>query len=586
MKNNKEPAMRWRQVSAIYQNYQANKGPWRRFFKVDSALMNTLKNVLAKADVNSRLTPTDKLQLMQHLYKTLPNNSQKLSYQSAQRLVGLCLGSHNTGLFQIVKQLYSLDILNEKILQLFQKCEHKAFIAQQFDLIIKHSNFSANPQQLKNTLITNLSQSNTAECLAGLLWEHLLDWQAAVACYEKLLSTQQHAQVLYYLGRLYNQDRSKNGTIIIKHDKQKSLSFYKKATLLGSQEALKELQNEAASNKDMAFYLGDIYAKGLSSHIVKDLKEALTWYKRASDRGHADASFYLGQYLEKVARPRLDHVYHYYARAAQQGHTEAHHYLMEQANSGIAEAQYALGYHYYLPKKHVIQSFHWCSQAANQQHPLALAYINKTQFDAGFFLALAKAYETGLELPQQLDTAITFYQKAAQQDNLEAILYLAKLYEAGQHGFQENLLQALAYYQQAVNLGFSPVILCQIGEKFEQGISVPIDKLKAIECYELAATKNYLPALLRLIDFYMASNQEKTFNYCKQALFLGCQLVLPTLQRLAKDGNGNAQDELSAIYRKLGRQAQAGFWKKPISMTSPKITEVPIQAMSIRALTP
>ncbi len=87
--------------------------------------------------------------------------------------------------------------------------------------------------------------------------------------------------------------------------------------------ALEELRPLAASDKEAAYQLADMYRHGWG--IAESWATAAGWYKKAAMQGHAAAQFEYGQVLEfgrGVVRSRKD-AYDWYRKAANQGHAQA-----------------------------------------------------------------------------------------------------------------------------------------------------------------------------------------------------------------------------------------------------------------------
>jgi TPR repeat protein len=99
-------------------------------------------------------------------------------------------------------------------------------------------------------------------------------------------------------------------------------------------------------------------------------------------------------------------------------------------------------------------------------------------------------------------TAITGFQVAAQQDNPEAQLLLAKIYEDGQ-GVQQNYLEAFNWYKRAAQRqNPNPIAEYAIGKLYEEGHGVPKDTAEAVKWLRLASEHNNGDASFYLGDMY------------------------------------------------------------------------------------
>lgn len=85
-------------------------------------------------------------------------------------------------------------------------------------------------------------------------------------------------------------------------------------------------------------------------------------------------------------------------------------------------------------------------------------------------------------------TAIEWYKKAADNDEIDAILAIAEIYSEGQIILQD-LEIAIHYYKMAAEKGNSTA-LYKLGELYENGTGVEQNINKAIYWYRKAAIKN------------------------------------------------------------------------------------------------
>lgn len=574
--------MHWQDVDAIYQKYQLNKGPWRQFFRVNSVLFNAVYSLSNNKNLDSTLTLADKFNLIKAIFKTLPNDEQRLSYQYAKQLVAACITSDNLKLFNALKYLYSINVLNEKLLDLLIACQDKVFISNQLEQLTNC--LKAHPDK-SSLVLQNIEQAVSLEYHLGQLFEQLLAWESVIACYKKAIEIGK-TSAMYDLGRVYQRDRYSNRTLVVRGNQQQTLHWYRQAITNGEQRALNELKEQATNNRQIARCLGEIYETG-GVNFRQNIIKALTYYQIASDLGDEGASYILANQYEQRANFDPHKAFYYYAQAALQGHHEANEYLVNQASTGTAEAQYVLGYFYYLPRQDMQACIQWCVKAAQQNHVLAKKYITQTAFPADILHYLGQIYEQGDLIPKQLDIALNYYQQAAEKKHVPAILRLAVLYQSDELDANKSDRQSFNYFKQAVALGASPEILYQNGQQYEQGKVVPKQPDLAINYYAEAAQKDYLPAVLRLAELYqgnqlgIATDNKKAFSYYKQAALLGCSQALIALQRFATEGDDNMRMQLSYLYRDLGSKTQALFWQTKMNKKTQPIQEDNSVSMAI-----
>jgi len=148
--------------------------------------------------------------------------------------------------------------------------------------------------------------------------------------------------------------------------------------------------------------LGSDYANGLG--VPRDYGQALTWYRKAADRGAAFSQNQLGYMYQKGLGVVLDYdqAVIWYRKAADQGRAEAQNNLgiMYQKGWGVAQ-DYA-------------QALSWYTKAAEQGNP-------------GAQENLGALYQNGLGVTPDLAQARVWYQKAADQGNAAAKSALVKL---------------------------------------------------------------------------------------------------------------------------------------------------------------
>jgi uncharacterized protein len=282
------------------------------------------------------------------------------------------------------------------------------------------------------------------------------------------------------------------------------------------------LLEEARDGDASAMYLvGRCHYDGLS--VQPNLLKALEWLKNASDHGYSDALYMLGMILEKQDAER-DHVMDLYTRAARMGHPYARYalgadalerkvwpkavmYLEQAAKDGYVLAQHTLGVHYHdrEPDK-PMKAYKWFLEAAMRGHADA-------QYHVGLY------NQTGKGVPQDLDSALFWYGKAARQMDKNALYHLALLminrpdpdyptirtlleqaavrdhphamYNLGvMHqrgdGVGRDDLMAFRWYEKAALAGLAKAQY-NLGMMYHNGLGVPPDEDKALEWWKKAA---------------------------------------------------------------------------------------------------
>lgn len=213
------------------------------------------------------------------------------------------------------------------------------------------------------------------------------------------------------------------------------------------------------------------------------------------------------------------------------------------ADAGLKEAQFALGLIYHpdlgLRPQHQ-NAITFLEKAANQDHVLASAMLSLI-FDQ-------KAY--------------TFSDKSKAEYWLAKAMQMLKLKDERSYSSEEflalglineptNLKKSINYYELVAKLGnnhvLSSIALVVLGNFHRQGKGVEQNFIIAREYYKKAAALGYCIALLKLGLLYkegvgVKQNYSEARNYFEKAAISGCGAALSNLGILYKDGLGVKQD--------------------------------------------
>jgi TPR repeat protein len=220
--------------------------------------------------------------------------------------------------------------------------------------------------------------------------------------------------------------------------------------------------NEEICLQIIKYYKEEYYKEDghdLFSNKNRCAKRIIEFYTQAIVFGSKEANFCLAQFYEnKLRRLKADqeHAYRYYAIAARENHPEARDYLIKLALSNDAEAQYALGFHYYHQIKNLSEAITWCVKAEIQQHQQAAAYLTQTLGNADnyTYLQIAKCYEEDKINPSRsIQRAIEFYGKSSNLGSNTASAWLAQLYENSDSSLERDQKKSYTYYALAAYQG-------------------------------------------------------------------------------------------------------------------------------------
>lgn len=214
--------------------------------------------------------------------------------------------------------------------------------------------------------------------------------------------------------------------------------------------------------------------------------------------------------------------------------------------------------------------------------------LTKMAAESGHYVAqynLSQYYEK----KKDLDLALLWLQKSANQNYEVAIHNLAYAHENGNYGLQKDIKKSIELYTKSANLGMSESIF-NLGVFYRDGIDFPKDLPKALECFLQSATtirpcvnafdevaftyfrgsgveKNYekafewfskgvslgFPACLNGLGFmydkgfHVAENKPKAFELFSKAASTNYPLAVFNLGVCYEHGSGTAKDESKAF---------------------------------------
>lgn len=218
--------------------------------------------------------------------------------------------------------------------------------------------------------------------------------------------------------------------------------------------------------------LGYLYEQGLG--VPQDYKQAAAWYTAAGQQKPGQAQYLLGRLYQFG---KIDNSPNY-AMAQQWYAAVKEHY---------APAAVAAGYIDEAINDDYQHAFNNYQQAADMGDPIA-------QYD------LALIYEKGKNQAVDIDKAQTFYQQAAQQKVVKAMVSLGSIY-AQEH----NIKQALTWLNLAAERN-DPDAIYQLGWLSEKGLTPHASITDALNYYQVAALQGQGMAILALARLYQSGS--------------------------------------------------------------------------------
>ena len=268
-------------------------------------------------------------------------------------------------------------------------------------------------------------------------------------------------------------------------------------------------EKRQAEDAEKLFEQGRRYYHG--DGVAKDLEQAVEWFRKAAEQGHAKAQLYLALCYAKglgVAKDPEKAVY-WYRKAAEQGFAKA------QNNLGFC---YAKGEGVAMDLEKAV---YWYRKAAEQGDI-------KAQF------ALGVCYNNGRGVTKDLEKAVYWYRKAAEQGHAKAQFNLGVCYKNGD-GVPKDLEKAVYWYRKAAEQGMKEA-QCILGACYGEGVGVPQSHEEEVYWYRKAAEQGHAEAQYFLGVCYLcgegvAKDLKSARRWLREAAAQGDQRARELLNR-------------------------------------------------------
>lgn len=290
---------------------------------------------------------------------------------------------------------------------------------------------------------------------------------------------------------------------------------------------------EAEAEDPVSMYiLGTYFYYGFS--VQRYIFKALEWFLKAANLGYSDAQYMLGMIYETIGHDNADKekAEHFYELAAKQDHPyalyalgvnalekenfrDAIFHLEKAANQNYALAAFTLGMYYHEHEtKYPTKAFEWFMVAAKQQH-----------IEAAYYVGLY--YQNGKGVPQNIEQAIIWYEKAAIKHDKNALYHLAMILIRQEEKDFVTIRQLLerAAKENHPNAQYNLAVMYQKGDGVER------DLHKALFWYEKAAQGNLAIAQYNLGMLYfegsiVEKNEEKAKELWQKAANQGLEVAV------------------------------------------------------------
>lgn len=224
-------------------------------------------------------------------------------------------------------------------------------------------------------------------------------------------------------------------------------------------------------NADAQYRLGTLYDNG--EGVLRNIAEAVTWYRRAAEQGHACAQCRVGRH-------------HHLGEGVQQDPAEAAKWYRLSAEQGDPDAQHGLGYlcsqGLGVPRDPV-EAVKWFRLAAEHGH-------------AGGQYSLGHMYLNGIGAPRDCADAVKWLRLAAEQGYAPGQNLLGQCCDTGE-GVPHDPAEAAKWFRLAAEQGHASAQFA-LGHMLDTGTGVPRDAAEATIWYRRAAEQRHREATYNL----------------------------------------------------------------------------------------
>lgn len=253
-----------------------------------------------------------------------------------------------------------------------------------------------------------------------------------------------------------------------------------------------DITDDAENEYQMAqLMLAKCYYNGYGIDV--DYAEALSWREKVAEAGNAQAQFLVAQqYFSGIGTLiDIEKAKHWYTLSAENGNVEAQFELAKLLENGKD-----------VIKKNLAGAFYWYKKAAEADDIYAI-------------LKVGQMYDAGIGIGKNIEKALYWYEKAAAKNSIDAIYYLANisLY------IHRDIQKCIAGYEKILKLTqnkkMKGLVLTKLGIFYSQGIGVKKDSYKAMHYYRDAVANDSAEAAYLLGNIYL---QQKDYGAAKRAV--------------------------------------------------------------------
>lgn len=344
-----------------------------------------------------------------------------------------------------------------------------------------------------------------------------------------------------------------DGEDMDKPDYKKAMEYFTKASDKG--------------NADAQYYIAKMYEDGKG--VIKDSEEAFRWYRKAAKNGDSTSQCIVAKKcLELNTKEAREEALEWVKKATDKGSNEGLTILdflitkgylstIEKAENGDSEAQlkivplYSLGQEIFSEKFRSTEALKWLRKSAENDNAMAQMAL------ATILLPLNEIDEITMIKNIKKDTkeALKWLKKAAKNGKPEAMRIIGGMYEEG-IGLEPDDEIAFEWYKKAADEGDNDSKLA-IANMYRDGRGVNSDYSKALELYKELSEEDYSEAQFQLAMYYGFNQPKKMLYWLKKAVELDNANAECILGGLYSVGKVVEQDHTIA-YNLLSRAAAQG----------------------------
>lgn len=307
----------------------------------------------------------------------------------------------------------------------------------------------------------------------------------------------------------------------------------------------------------------------MNAETEENKKEGIKYLKIASDRGDAESSYYLAQFMLKENGSVFNEdIIKCFKKAADNGCTKAMTlyatYLFIGKGVPVNKMEGTKYFKMAIDKGDVDAMYSYAALLFNfdeTKKEEAIKYY-KMAADNGNIYAMNEyglILFRGIGIPTNKEEAFKYFKMASDKGYINSIRNCANLFFRGE-GVQENKAEALKYFKLAADKG-DISSMNMYAEIIFKGDGVPVNKEEGIKYFKMAALKGECNALYNygMILFKgdgIPANEKEAINYIKQSADMGNNEAMYFYGNLLEKGKYIQPDKEAAIdyYRKSSNE--------------------------------